>query len=554
MRKNELLKCAAFCLTLFFFLMGPDICVVADDDFGILNYYFEIETGPRHQWYPSVDYNPIENEFMVLYHSSGKLEESEGCEDPECTNSYHSIDARRVSPDGELLGDLIELSPPEIGWKTLPRLDHNSFRNEYLVAFSVGYAGTTGFDAEQDLFITRLDGVGNILYGPERLYQTLDNNYLPEVIFNSLEREYLVMYNDRYVFNEFKNNAAYILDEDGIAIKGPLPFGNQVGDQYATSAVYNPTDNTYFMVWEDFRHVTNWLYPADLYGALLDAEGEMIAEVTVIDDAAMLDGGDQKVPGVAYNSDRNEFLVLWGDSRPASDSVGLYGRVILADGTTAGPDFSVVDAPGFQYSPTVLYDEKREQYFAVWNDCRSCDPGVPTWSGTPDIYGSWLSPSGEQIGDEFVIAEDEERQGNAEVSLNPVMDRILVVWRDGAVVDDYDLVPFPPGVAFAEGVGDIRGTILGTLSETTTTTTIPQDGTGGCPAVALYGSSGEETKILRHFRDTVLKDIPGGQHVIDIYYDLGPEVVTIMEENRTVKTIVKNTVDVMLPFVKAASP
>jgi len=87
-----------------------------------------------------------------------------------------------------------------------------------------------------------------------------------------------------------------------------------------------------------------------------------------------------------------------------------------------------------------------------------------------------------------------------------------------------------------------------------TTTTIPQDGTGDCPAVAIYGTSAAETKLLRHFRDTVLNDIPGGQHVIEAYYALGPEVVKIMEDNRTVKTIVKIAVDAMLPFVKAASP
>ena len=70
----------------------------------------------------------------------------------------------------------------------------------------------------------------------------------------------------------------------------------------------------------------------------------------------------------------------------------------------------------------------------------------------------------------------------------------------------------------------------------------------------MYGTSGEETKLLRHFRDTVLNDMPGGRKVIEAYYEFGPEVVKIMEENRTVKTIVKNIADGMLWFVKAVSP
>jgi len=93
-----------------------------------------------------------------------------------------------------------------------------------------------------------------------------------------------------------------------------------------------------------------------------------------------------------------------------------------------------------------------------------------------------------------------------------------------------------------------------TTTSVESTTTIPQDPGGGCPAVAMYGTSAEETRILRNFRDTVLKDMPGGRKVIDMYYEVGPDVVSLMEKNETVKAVVRNVVDGMLPFVKAASP
>ena len=108
---------------------------------------------------------------------------------------------------------------------------------------------------------------------------------LPEVVFNSERREYLVIVNDRDVFNEYLNNVGYIIDGDGTPLSGPFPVGNQVGDFYAARGAYNPNNDTYLVVWEDFRHATDWLDTiCEVYGALLDADGDMIDEIPIIDD------------------------------------------------------------------------------------------------------------------------------------------------------------------------------------------------------------------------------------------------------------------------------
>ena len=160
---------------------------------------------------------------------------------------------------------------------------------------------------------------------------------LPMVIFNPQRREYLVLYNDKNIFNEYLNNVGFILDENAEIVKGPFEVGNQGGDMYAQRVAYNSIDDTYLVVWEDFRNVRNdWTAPCDIYGALLDAEGGMIAEIPIADDHGMEDEGDARVPAPVYNPDKNEFLVVFKDIKDSLDDAAVIGRFVNADGTLAG--------------------------------------------------------------------------------------------------------------------------------------------------------------------------------------------------------------------------
>ena len=68
----------------------------AKEPMEILN-NIEISTTQRHEWYPSVEFNPTDNEFLVMWRTSGRDTETP-------TESSHSIDGRRVSTEGALLG------------------------------------------------------------------------------------------------------------------------------------------------------------------------------------------------------------------------------------------------------------------------------------------------------------------------------------------------------------------------------------------------------------------------------------------------------------------
>jgi len=459
MKKKKIFKYAGICFALLL-LMAPDICLGWDDGMEVLNYYFDIDTTPRHQWGPKLDYNPIDNEFMLVWRSGGPLrDDCEEGDDEECTGDFKTVNGQRVSPDGELLGDLIQWSPPEPLMKGYARIAHNVFTNEYMVTFVWG-PGTPR--AEQ--YIARVDSMGNMKGEPKRLNEGGDV-LLTELTFNPTRREYLVVYNDRY-FNESLNNVGFILDESGNPIHGPFPVGEQVGDFYAPSAAYNSANDTYLVVWEDFRHVTDWLYePCDIYGTLLDAEGKTIKDIAIVDDHDMPGGSDQRVPEVEYNPNRNEFLIAWRDDDPALDNYGIMGMIIGPDGTPKGPEFLVIDPPGMQGIMELLYIEDEKKYFGNWTDTRDAtDPGLYYFlSDRADIYAIWLDESGRPIGDEIPISTEPEVQMHAEMAYDPVMKRFIFAWYDYYAPNDYGIEEEATTIS-SDIPGDVRGTIYGAPS------------------------------------------------------------------------------------------
>jgi hypothetical protein len=83
-----------------------------------------------------------------------------------------------------------------------------------------------------------------------------------------------------------------------------------------------------------------------------------------------------------------------------------------------------------------------------------------------------------------------------------------------------------------------------------------EDGKGDvcdlCPTSALYGSSSEEAQLLRYFRDKVLSTTSEGRELIRLYYWWSPIIVKAMEEDKTFKRAVKDTINGALPLIGGA--
>jgi len=442
MKKKAFLWCVAFIFTVIC-LASPDVCTECRaDNMEILEPDIAIGATIRHEWFPFVEYNPIDNNFMAVWHTGGKLEEDD-------TISHDGIDGQIVSPEGALTGDPFVLSPPEPGWKTLPKLAHNMYTNEYMVTFTTGlvFIGQSGY-------IGRLNSSGEYLYGPNLLYDSPYNISHPTIVFNPTRQEYFAAYNDKHVVSDTEtlDNLGFILDVNGDVITGPFMIGSSQGTQFNPQVAYNSIEDTYMINWEDFRNVGGMADPSDIYGALLNREGDQIREFPMIDDFGDPDAGDQRVQKLAYNPDRNELLAVWRDVRPSFDGAALVGRIFQSDGTPAGDNFVIVDAPGDQGYPQFVYVQEKKQYFIAWYDTRN---------GDSDIYASWLNESGKPAGDEIPICTDSGDQGYPYIAYSPLMERFLITWRDTNAPDDNDVLPDEGGGHIPGTPGDIKGALYG---------------------------------------------------------------------------------------------
>jgi hypothetical protein len=71
-------------------------------------------------------------------------------------------------------------------------------------------------------------------------------------------------------------------------------------------------------------------------------------------------------PAIAYNNQSGEYLVVWHNEWAANKDI--YGQRVARNGTLIGPWFAVSPAGGNRYNPDVAYDSQHNQYLVVWED------------------------------------------------------------------------------------------------------------------------------------------------------------------------------------------
>lgn len=101
---------------------------------------------------------------------------------------------------------------------------------------------------------------------------------------------------------------------------------------------------------------------------------------------------DQVYPAVAYNSQREEYLVVWYNDRPGNDDI--YGQRVSKNGTLVGPWFAISAGAGADRRyPDVAYNSKRNEYLVVWEtDWHVQAQRVPALGGT--VGSKWTIASG----------------------------------------------------------------------------------------------------------------------------------------------------------------
>jgi hypothetical protein len=137
---------------------------------------------------------------------------------------------------------------------------------------------------------------------------------------------------------------------------------------------------------------------------------------------------DSRDPAIAYNSQRQEYLVVWSNDRYGCDDV--YGRRLNADGILLGPRFPIGKVcPGEQQYPDVAYNSLHDEYLVIWYHAAG-DTVAPFC-----IRGQRLSGSGDLLG---AVIDITDCSSTTYYAYNPAVDYAStsdmyeVVWSGGA--------------------------------------------------------------------------------------------------------------------------
>jgi hypothetical protein len=190
------------------------------------------------------------------------------------------------------------------------------------------------------------------------------------------------------------------------------------GGEGSPSIAYDSNHNQFLVVYVSDT-------PSDIHGQLLDPFLNPIGVSFPICTAT----NGQFRPMVAFDPANNRFLVVWNDTRDSSNDI--YGQLVNTDGTmypTLGDtaaNIPISTAANSQYVPDISFDTSSERFLVVWQDSRNADS---------DIYGQLVNADGSLYptpGDttsNFVVNNASDNQAVPAVAYDSNNRRFLVVW------------------------------------------------------------------------------------------------------------------------------
>jgi hypothetical protein len=325
--------------------------------------------------------------------------------------------AQRVRSDGTVVGSLIVVSQGRKG-QEVPGVAFNSSRNEYLVVWQDYRSGS-----DYDVYGRRVSATGALM-GQELIIASQGAlNGEPKVAHNSRSDEYLVVWQEiRSATSGYDIYAQRV--GGGGDLRGSAIFISRntatINEGRAVVA-YNPIVDEYLVVWHAFTD-GQWR----IWGQRVSAAGQLPGSNYLISASS----GNTQTPRIAHNSQRNEYLVVWQDSRTA-ERTDIYGQRLNGVGSPIGGNFPVSTASGNKGRCDVAYSDFDDRYLVVWGHFLS--------GGSSDIYGQLLNGSAGLVGGRFDVAADDIEQLAPVAAYDGLGREFLVAWWEFYDATDYDI-------------------------------------------------------------------------------------------------------------------
>lgn len=335
----------------------------------------QVSPAKRSQGNPAAAFDTVNNSIMVLWADWRDAEDIDS-----------DIYGRLLRADGTPYGDDIKISGLRHVSQKSPNLAFDPTRQRFLVVWNDSRHRT-------DKIYGRFVGADGSLQGDE--FPISMDGYAqdsPSVLYDPRKDQFLVVWRDVKPANDDKFEKAvkgsFVDAANGPSGKSFMIAYEKTGCTPLSlkAASFSPKDNYYFVAWSSGRNYHNILPEAerrdkrhgyddrptglDVYGAFISVEdGSLRDEPFMI--ASKIDY--QEMPSVAYDENKDRFLVVWYDLRrpPTNENTDIYGRFISPNGSMSD-EFLVSKelANGPRQLPTVAFSPRSDAFLVLWEDGR----------------------------------------------------------------------------------------------------------------------------------------------------------------------------------------
>jgi hypothetical protein len=210
-------------------------------------------------------------------------------------------------------------------------------------------------------------------------------------------------------------------------------------DRYKPAVAYNWKHREYLVVWHN-----QWPGNRDIYAQRVSESGKLVGPWFAISAGS----NDRFRPAVAYNGMNDEYLVVW--MYEASANVyEIWGRIIAWNNSYQKAEFRIIQwADRSFWTPRVAWNSYRNEYMVIWNAVDT------TTMSNHDVAGCRISADGVIQPGAPIIITTSGNPGEADLVYNVALDGYLVVWTRcgatdcdiyGAFLDRYGAKITPPG-------------------------------------------------------------------------------------------------------------
>ena len=251
----------------------------------------------------------------------------------------------------------------------------------------------------------------------------------PAVAYSSASNQYLVVWQERVGSDEFAQNDIHArrLDANGNVLGEPFVIANDTRSEDKPAVAYNPAANEYLVVWE-----RRWTADDhDILARRISGAGVPLGTGPMSLDAS---AEDQLAPAVAFDANAGQYLIVWQDKNPDTQSYDIHGRRILGNGTAVGDEITIAAWEYDLIEPRTAFNSGANQFLVVWEDHRW------GWGEARDIYGQRIAAGGALVGGNFSISwEGDQARTRPDVAYDAAANEYLVVWEYAASPDDMDV-------------------------------------------------------------------------------------------------------------------